>query len=543
MSGAEPGPIGRISRFFFWALFGYWSLYVLVAPVTNIDSQMYDIARLSLAMKGGLFTSPYFTSVFQVMWPWTFDAVHLPFFELGWACALPSFCCLAGTCYVVFVMTRARLGADAAWVALVALLSLPCLIYQGTSTKNDIPLLFAGAVWVYGRWRWKHDNRGLHLFWMVFALGFMAGAKTTGVLYAGILALAMLVELRSDPRLALRVAGGLACSALLLGSLETYVESARLFGHPLGPPEVIGQLSNPDGARGAAANFSRYVAGSLYEGPTTTHSASRAADAVASAEQRFLAATGLTNAGYDHRFGDGTLMFFQSGLEELSGFGPMGTLAMLTTLAACVAWRPKAVWWQLAAAATAGFALVSLNVGYSAWGNRYLISWYALGTLALVCLLWERETPARTILRKGFAALAIAGAVAAPLLSFNRGPGSILASLRDRERFETCSYPLIGKVRDRLRALRRETPGSTVYYVACNDSLVLPIAEDASLDAVLVTPPGFADLAERGVLRKGDLVIEDYDTRSPLLVKVDEVTAPDIFSGRGTRTQAIYRIR
>ena len=46
-----------------------------------------------------------------------------------------------------------------------------------------------------------------HLAWMAVALGFMAGAKTTGLLYAGLLSLVTLWELRSSGALALRSLG------------------------------------------------------------------------------------------------------------------------------------------------------------------------------------------------------------------------------------------------------------------------------------------------------------------------------------------------
>jgi hypothetical protein len=544
MNRGEPAPgiLGRICRFFFWALFAYWAAYSLVAPVTNIDSQMYDLSRLSVAMRGGLFNNGLFTSIFQVMWPWTFDAAHLPFLELGWACALPSFCCLAGTCYAVFAMTRARFGPDAAWMAIVGLIALPCLVYQGTSTKNDIPIVFSAATWVYARWRWQREQRGVHIFWMVLALGFMAGAKTTGALYAAILAAWMLWGLRDNRLFALRAVAGLAGALLLFGSIETYVESARVFGHPLGPPEVIRQLRNADGARGAAANFSRYVVGSVYAGPTDSRRASHPQALLLECERSFLSWAGLSNVGYDRRFSDKTLFFFQSGLEEVSGFGPVGTVAMATILAACFLWRPRSAWWRLSAAALGGFLLVSFTVAYGDWGNRYLISWYALGTVAAVCALWERESWLRVRLRWAFAALAVSSAVAAPLLSFNRGPASIVASLRDRENFETCAFPLMGRLRDRLRVLRAETPGNSVYYVACNDSLVLPILEDPQLEAAVVTPPVFIDLASRGLLANGDLVIEDFDTRSPLLSRVEDVSAPDVYSENTVRNQSIYRI-
>jgi len=522
--------------------FAYWGLYALVAPVTNIDSQMYNIARLDLAMKGGLFKNDFFTSVYQVMWPWTFDAVYLPFVQLGWGYALPSFCCLAGACVVVFIMTRVRFGPDAAWVALLGLLGLTCLVYQGTSTKNDIPILFAGAVWVYARWRWQREGKGVHIFWMVLAIGFMAGAKTTGVLYGIILALWTLWEFRGSRKRVLRIAAGLLGAFILFGSVETYLESARLLGNPLGPPENFRQSRNPDGIRGGIANLSRFVVGSIYVGPTTYRSAPAAVSNLAGAEETFLSWTGTTGAGFDRRYPRRTLFFFQSGFEELSGFGPIGTIAMATMLFACLRWRPGAVWWRLAAAAFLGLVLMSLTVAYTDWANRYLISWYTLATVAVVCALWERETPFRRMLRWGFAAMAAASAIAAPLLSFNRRPADIIASVRDRDRFETCAFPLAGKVRARLRILSTEAPNRRLYFIAGNDSVELPILEDRSLDVIFVTPPEFLRLAGSGRIGPGDLVVEDIMIHSPLLTRIEEVSAPDMFSENTTRTEEIFRV-
>jgi 4-amino-4-deoxy-L-arabinose transferase-like glycosyltransferase len=501
---------------------------------------MYNLSRIELALRGGLFNNGLFTSVFQLMWPWGFDAVHLPFIELGWGYALPSLACLGGTCAVVFLMTRERLGADAAWVALVALLALPCLVYQATSTKNDIPILLAGAVWIYARRRWRREGRASHVFWMVLSIGFMAGSKTTGLAYGAVLALATLWEVRAWPVLLRRTAAGLAASFVLLGSLETYVESYRVFRHPFGPPATVRQLRNPDGIRGGMANLSRYVAGSVYLGQTPIGAS--APNWLERSEAALLARAGLFNAGEDPRFSDRTLRFSQSGLEELSGFGPVGTLAMATVLASCVFWRPRSPWWRLSVAALAGLVIVSLCVAYSGWANRYLIPWYALATTALVWALWEGDSVPRRLARWGFLAAAAASAAAAPMVSFNRGPSALVASVTRREEMETCNYPLIGKVRERLRELRAASPGSNVYYVACDDSPVLPILEDPRLDAVVVTPQEFARLLSSGRVAAGDLEIEDFDTHSTRLTRIDRVTAPDAFAGRGLRSQEIFRV-
>ena len=539
---ARMGRLGLTAKTVCCALLAYWGLYATVAPVTNIDSQIYHIARLELAARGGLFNNDWFTSIYHLMWPWTFDAVHLPFVGLGWGYALPSYACFAGTCFIVHAMMRARFGGEAAWVAVAGLLGLTCLVYQATSTKNDIPLLFCGAVWVYARWRWRGEMKNRHLFWMILAVGFMAGSKTTGALYAVILAGWMLWELRGTRRLRWQVLAGLAGVMLLFGSGETYVESARVLGHPLGPPDYVSGLKNSDGLRGGVANLTRYVAGSLYLGPTAVGETRGPVRSLVRAEQSFLQWAGLRDQGMAAKTTDASLFFFQSGLEELSGFGPIGTLAMLVMLAAVVRWRPHATWWQLAAIAFAGITLVSFSVGYSYWGNRYLIGWYALATVACVCALWEHDRPIWRGLRRGFAACALASALAAPVLSFNRGPAAILAAVADREHFETCDYPLIGKVRDRLRELHRARPGSQVYFIVCNDSLIFPILRDRTLAAALVTPARFLALQAAGQILPGDLVIEDYPSGAPRLLPLEEVVAPDVFSQGRVRRQIIYQV-
>jgi hypothetical protein len=329
-------------------------------------------------------------------------------------------------------------------------------------------------------------------------------------------------------------------SFALLGSVETYVETARAYGHPLGPPAYMRTLRNSDGLKGGVANLSRYVAGSIYVGPVMP-GAPGATNPVVTAEQSFLAWSGLFNLGNAARMNDRTLFFAQSGFEELSGFGPVGTAAMVTLLASVLWWRPRAPWWRLGAAAFAGLTLVSFTVGYSFWGTRYLSPWYAVATVACVCALWEIPAAGGRFLRGVFVVGALASALAAPGLSFNRGPAALVASVVDRERFETVNYPLIGKVRERLRELRQAHPASHVFFVVCEDSVVLPILEDPRLDATVVTPPRFASLVAGGQVKAGDLVITDGPIGAARLAPLEEVSAPDRYSKGMLRTQVIYR--
>jgi hypothetical protein len=60
-------------------LFGvliYWGFVALTFPVTNWDSQVYNLSRLLIAENAGFWQTASWNSVRQVMFPWTYDAVH-----------------------------------------------------------------------------------------------------------------------------------------------------------------------------------------------------------------------------------------------------------------------------------------------------------------------------------------------------------------------------------------------------------------------------------------------------------------------------------
>lgn len=542
-------PLGKISKTASCVLLAYWALYAAVTPITNIDSQIYNLARVELAARGGLFNNGLFTSAYHVMHPWTYDALHLPFLAIGCGYALPSFLCLVGTCYIVQMMMQSKFGWDAAWVAVLALLGLACLVYQGTSTKNDIPMVFCGAIWAYARWRWHREARNYHLIWMVLAIGFMAGSKTTGVLYGVVLVGWTMWELRFRRRLQMLVVAGLAGAFVFLGSVETYIESTRLFGHPLGPHKIVQNWKNSDGLSGGIANLTRNIAGSIYVGSGNSVESAELTKIIAKTEIRLLDSMGLRLAGLEPRLrevglnpqnGDKTLSLLQSGFEELSGFGPIGTLAMATMLMSCFLWRPKAVWWKLAAIGLLGLVLVSFTVAYTEWIRRFLIGFYALGSIAFVCILWENKVMSHWLLRWGFMLLALASAVAAPALSFNRGPSAIIAAVCNRDEFETCNYPLIGKLRERLRVLREKNPQSHVYYLVNDNSLILPIIEDPRLDAVLITPTQME--STRGQLAPGDFIIVGLAINPLVIAPIEKISAPNIFACNQVVTQGIYQV-
>jgi len=411
----------------------YWALFSLVTPVTVWDSQTYNLARLELARLGGLFGNPYWNSGRQVFLPWTFDAVHLPFLRLGFGAALPSFACLAGLLVIVFRMAAARFGRAVGWWCCAALLSLPTLVYQATSTKNDLAVVFALACWLYSLDRYRADSRARFLFLMALGLGFAAGSKTSGLIFAVPLILWTFWALRGSGRACAIFAGALAVTLVCWGSGEIYLNNLRLYGQWLAPREFVEGLRNRDGAAGALANFIRYAIGNTSIGLDGMHPARgliRTWDLLCRA---VLSWTHLTDVGYAGGYRDSTLHFWKDGWEASSDFGFLGGVAFWFSLYAVFARRWQDPVWRLSAAGVGCLLVTCLSTGWMPWNSRFLIAPFVLSAVALAIAVARSSAGARVGL---MAAILFSGCVL-PIYSFNKNPASLMASITDRRAFET----------------------------------------------------------------------------------------------------------
>lgn len=84
------------------AILAYWGLFAAALPVTNFDSHVYNLGRLAVAENAGFWQTSAWNCINQVVFPWTFDAVHYPFLKIGWGMSMPSFLCLVGLVVIVF---------------------------------------------------------------------------------------------------------------------------------------------------------------------------------------------------------------------------------------------------------------------------------------------------------------------------------------------------------------------------------------------------------------------------------------------------------
>ena len=127
----------------------YWGIYALIAPVTNSDSHVYDLARLSVVERAGFWQASAWNSIRQVIFPWTFDAIHYPFLKAGWGFALPSFLAFLGLLIIIFELIAPKSGSKAALWSVLTLLTMPTLMLQATTTKNDLVIAFGVGCWLY----------------------------------------------------------------------------------------------------------------------------------------------------------------------------------------------------------------------------------------------------------------------------------------------------------------------------------------------------------------------------------------------------------
>jgi hypothetical protein len=451
----------------------YWGLFALVPPVTNWDSQVYNLGRLPIAKLGGLFGNTLWTTPRQLMFPWTFDAIHLPLLALGFGYGVPSYLCLLGILAVAWSFLAQRHGRDAGWMGVLALLGLPTLVFQSVITKNDLPVLFGVAVWFHSMRLWREDGRRIHLLFSALAIGFTSGVKTSGLLPAVLCAGGTIWVLRrSRPRWTGFLSATLV-SCLLLGSVETYIESYRHYGDPMGPEAFVRDHRNRDGLRGAAANAIRYAMGNIDLGVEVWQSPDRVTPALEGWCRRWLGSIGLGNSGYRSDFNDKLMGFLKNEGDAGSEYGPLGLISLTVLAVAVFWWRPGEDWWRLCLSGGCLFAGICYCVAWMPWNDRFLLGPFAILTVASVCLVYRYFARSRVVIT-ALLGLSLYSAIVYPLVSFNKRPGDLIASLTDRTLQEFGERPSMLPVYEAVHAWQRAHPQGRLYLIAGVDSWVLP---------------------------------------------------------------------
>ncbi len=135
---------------------------------------------------------------------------------------------------IIYRLVKAGYGEAAAWWCCFSMLALPTLVYQATTTKNDCAIVFGIACWFYALRFWNLQKHPVYLGLMALALGFTAGAKSSGVPLAVILSAYTLWRIGWNRRALVQFGGFLAAALFLMGSTETYINNIKVYKHILG---------------------------------------------------------------------------------------------------------------------------------------------------------------------------------------------------------------------------------------------------------------------------------------------------------------------
>ncbi|MGA3171536.1 MAG: hypothetical protein ABSE62_11045 [Chthoniobacteraceae bacterium] len=458
----------------------YWSIYVLVAPATAWDAHVYNLSRLLIARHGGLFGNTGWNDNRQILFPWSFDAIHYPFILLGFGYALPSFLCFIGLLLIIHRLVKEKYGAASAWWCCLCMFALPTLIYQATSTKNDLAVVFGVACWYYAFRLWTVRKQPIYLGLMALALGFTAGAKTSGLPLFLICGAYTIGKIGLNTRPLAQFVAFLLASALIMGSTEIYLNNLRVLSHPLGDPILIAGISNRDGLRGAVANGIRYLFGLVNIGVDASYYSNHFPDWMASRCRDVLQFLHLSNAGYSsfYRCNDGNMAFVKDNMEELTDFGPVGTLAILSALPCCFFISRRGLLWRLATTGFASLGITCLTIGWMPWNNRFLMLPMVLFSLALTLLILRpKEGWAALLLRIVFLLLLLFSAVFIPWRSFNKGPQFLWLSIARRDYVATKERPAMLEIVSDIEAIPRVSGASVLLLNAGEGTWVLPILQ------------------------------------------------------------------
>jgi hypothetical protein len=370
------------------SLLVYWGVYALIAPVTNSDSQVYNLARLSVAERAGFWQTTAWNSIRQVIFPWTFDAIHYPFLKIGWGSALPSFVCFLGLLIIIFELVVPKFGSKVGLWSILILLSMPTLMLQATTTKNDLVIAFGVGCWLYSLVRFRRTQHAFFLFTAALSLAFTMGCKTSALPICGILILVTGWIFRQQLKNALRFAIFFVPLLMLFGSIETYVLSWRTYGDPVGPSQFVHAHTNQDGIPGATANFIRYYLGTTSLGIDGIDCRSGLSEFLEGKCQLLLEKLGLRNMGCRIDFINARTPFLKDGSDSGSDYGLVGFLALLVS--SVTIWRVnfKNLSWLLNCL---GFALLVLNcltIAWMPWNLRYFCPSFILFGLSLAIIVF-----------------------------------------------------------------------------------------------------------------------------------------------------------
>ena len=481
----------------------YWLIFAIISPVTMWDSNTYNLARLELELRGGLFHNLLVNDNRQVFMTWTFDAIHLPFRLIKFGEGMPSFACLTGIILTIYAVVKKEYNNVTAWISVCGLLAMPCLMFQATSTKPDLSVTFCFVIWFYALYCYTISHREKYIYMIALSLGFAAGAKATGLLLVPLLGLVALIYIRKNLEHVRMLVLSCIIAFVLWGSIEIYINNYREYGHLMSPPGGIDR--NAAGIRGAIASFIREVFENTSLGFDSYINRPNAITFFWEKSCRtILAQLGLNNVGLtldpNLSISDSSMHFLKTSSESCSDYGPVGGLAIwfaLVTVPLGLLRKKISVVLMVSLFGLAYLLLFCLFVPWGLWGNRYLTATFIPLSIALIVhveagsVVWSKY-----LLRS----IILVCVVITPITSFNRNPCDIVAIVKDRQIFQLRENIRMVPVLKDIATLGSGNKNVKVALVAQFDSWVLPFFD---IKGIQIVPLGHTQVTLKSLKERG----------------------------------------
>ncbi len=494
-ASSDPGLTFRevplLPKLAYGAVFVYLALQALLLPLLNHDSHAYNLARVFIYQQQGTLFPEHVNYLAQSTFSHAGDVLFFLFTRFYSTYATGIFSYLAWLCILVGAFeTTWRHFHDRrlAWVvtAIAAGFILPIL--QATSSKPDILSAVActAALLAVGR-----ESGRFRSGMFVLAGAFAVVVKP----YAGamILPLALFVILRAArdgavvglrPRtVSAKLLHVMAVAHVVLLGALMYMNYAR-YGTTVGDVEFYQLHLNDDGITGAAANLLRYFLQTLaWPGATVLN------------DWYALLPSWLQQAGVR----DGAPLQIVASAhsfrpyEDSSWFGFAGALLVPPAVIYALV---RGTWFLRALSASLLICLILLswNLAWAPWNNRYFTVFFALTPLLIAVLLRPlvQIGPARVIL----VLLSLVSTLCAALGNSSRPAHLFPTLVQHREVMERFVYdaPV-------LREYRRYVPvGSEVLVIALPDARVYGfLAASQGVHVDLNAPDRIIRADERGI--------------------------------------------
>lgn len=374
----------------------YMAAQIVLLPAGNFDSMKYNLARVMFIQQEGQIPPDVYTNIQQRIQPLGHDIIYMMFLRYHSDAGVGLICFLEYLAIgaMVFALARVWFDRTASVTAALVWYTLPTVVYQATSTKNDLlPALTALlACWIAVQ-VWRKPSWTL---WVVLAyvLAFGVSAKTTFAAFVIPFALLgggmTLWKRRRDllPAVNRRTLMGIGCAMLpllVVSQVWLFVSNYGTYGGVFGPQSYIGIYQNQDGLVGGMANAVRYGI-QLLHGTELMNVVSAVGDGPSITERIQVFYDESVKPWVGERGTSTEVQFFWDSRDDLSWFGPVGCTLIPVALLFGMMRGPMGL--RLVLLSALGYsAMVCLQVVWMPYNGRFFSLAMALVCVAVAALL------------------------------------------------------------------------------------------------------------------------------------------------------------